>query len=356
MQGCIIYYHTLVFAQCVFSLRTLGLSQVDLIYHGILIMAFVYQVFLYMDCLRQRNLTHMYIYTGVLLVIWTGIQTIQHMMFEKVGCHNKLLHMSVIISNTSLIFQDTVDENVSNIKPFEYAILVLVPICFVVMAGCIVKLYSLFKWNHYKSHTLSPSAAGNSGDDDDTRLRTTLMAWSILTGLLKLDFFFLFAYAAQLVPSSMMEYTVPPYESVVVFCASVLAFLLATQGTRTENIKAMWLFSLVLLGSVGYLGYRLFTFGIPRDVTRDPYLLTRYNLLFTTLTLTLLVIMTLCTCLVCIKNVSFHKVHISDTYHCTCPTCFAVSSTLLLPQEEKQQREPSVYHSSNCSIASRSIK
>lgn len=55
MQGCIIYYHTLVFAQCVFSLRTLGLSQVDLIYHGILIMAFVYQVFLYMDCLRQRN-------------------------------------------------------------------------------------------------------------------------------------------------------------------------------------------------------------------------------------------------------------------------------------------------------------
>ncbi|OAD03667.1 hypothetical protein MUCCIDRAFT_81648 [Mucor lusitanicus CBS 277.49] len=212
MQGCIIYYHTLVFAQCVFSLRTLGLSQVDLIYHGILIMAFV------------------------------------------------------------LIFQDTVDENVSNIKPFEYAILVLVPICFVVMAGCIVKLYSLFKWNHYKSHTLSPSAAGNSGDDDDTRLRTTLMAWSILTGLLKLDFFFLFAYAAQLVPSSMMEYTVPPYESVVVFCASVLAFLLATQGTRTENIKAMWLFSLVLLGSVGYLGYRLFTFGIPRDVTRDPYL------------------------------------------------------------------------------------
>lgn len=55
MQGCIIYYHTLVFAQCDLSLRTLGLSQADLIYHGILIMAFVYQVFLYMDCLRQRN-------------------------------------------------------------------------------------------------------------------------------------------------------------------------------------------------------------------------------------------------------------------------------------------------------------
>ncbi|KAL9539921.1 hypothetical protein MBANPS3_009984 [Mucor bainieri] len=306
MQGCVIYYHTLVFAQCDFSLRTLGLSQVDLIYHGILIMAFVYQVFLYMDCLRQRNVFQLMILLlyGLLLVIYTGIQTIQHMAFEKVGCQfpplvdaaaaadgnatttlpnlsnetatptsNKLLHMSVIISNTSQIFQDSVDEYISNIKPFEYAILVLVPICFIIMAGCTVKLYSLFKWNHYKSHKLPAAAAAGIDDgDDDTRLRTTLMAWSILTGLLKLDFFFLFAYAAQLVPSHMMEYTVPSYESIVVFCASALAFLLAIQGTRAENSKAMWLFSLVLLGSIGYLGYRLFTFGIPRDVTKDPYM------------------------------------------------------------------------------------
>lgn len=331
------------------------------------------------------------VYIGILLVIFTGIQTIQHLMFEKVGCNfpplvdaagnttttlpnlsndttttptsNKLLHMSVVISNTTLVFQDTVDEYMSNIRPFEYAILVLVPICFIIMAGCVVKLYSLFKWNHYKSHTLS------AADDGDTRLRTTLMAWSILTGLLKLDFFFLFAYAAQLVPSQMMEYTVPSYESTVVFATSLLIFLLAIQGTRTENIKVMWLFSLVLLGSIGYFGYRLFTFGIPRDVTKDPYIvnvmhsildclltliqLTRYNLLFTTLTLTLLVIMTLCTCLVCIKNVSFHKVHINDTFHCTCPTCFAVSSTVPQQQQhQEKQREPSVYHSSNCSITS----
>ncbi|GAN08120.1 hypothetical protein MAM1_0190c07627 [Mucor ambiguus] len=290
MQGCIIYYHTLVFAQCNLSLRTLGLSQVDLIYHGILIMAFVYQVL-------ASLLT--FLYKGILLVVYTGIQTIQHMMFEKAGCQfpplvdatavadgntttlpnlsnetttpaiNKLLHMSVIISNTSSIFQDTVDEYISNIKPFEYAILVLVPLCFIIMAGCIVKLYSLFKWNQYKSHTVPVATAG---DGDGARLRMTLMAWSVLTGLLKLDFFFLFAYAVQLVPSHMMEYTVPSYESSVVFFASVLAFLLAIQGIRSENYKVMWLFSLVLLGSIGYLGYRLFTFGIPREVTRDPFM------------------------------------------------------------------------------------
>lgn len=250
----------------------------------------------------QKWLIYSHAYIGLLLVIYTGIQTIQHLMFEKAGCRfpplvdataggnatttmpnlsnettrpatsNKLLHMSVIISNTSLIFQNTVDEYVSNIRPFEYAILVLVPVCFIIIAGCIVKLYSLFKWNHYKSHTFSAAAAAASDGDDGTRLRTTLMAWSILTGLLKLDFFFLLAYAVQLVPSYMMEYTVSCYESIVVFGASVLAFLLAIQGTRTENIKMMWLFSLGLLGSIGYFGYRLFTFGIPRDVTSDPYI------------------------------------------------------------------------------------
>lgn len=55
MEGCIIYYHTLIFARCNLSLRTLGLSQVDLVYHGIFVMSFIYQVFLYMDSLRQRN-------------------------------------------------------------------------------------------------------------------------------------------------------------------------------------------------------------------------------------------------------------------------------------------------------------
>lgn len=229
-----------------------------------------------------------------MLVIFTGIQTIQHLIFEQAGCNfpplvnatadgnttttlpnlsngttttasNRLLHMSVVISNTTLSFQDNIDDYISNAKPFEYAILVFVPICFFIMMGCMIKLYSLFRWNQYKNHKLSSA-------DDNTRLRTTLLAWSILTGLLKLDFFFLFSYAVQLIPSQLMEYTIPSYESILVFCFSLLAFLLAMQGTRTENSRLMWLFSFVLLGSIGYFGYRLFTFGIPRDVTNDPYI------------------------------------------------------------------------------------
>lgn len=61
MEGCIIYYHTLIFAHCNLSLRTLGISQIDLVYHGIFIMSFIYQVFLYMDSLRQRNVLQLMI-------------------------------------------------------------------------------------------------------------------------------------------------------------------------------------------------------------------------------------------------------------------------------------------------------
>ncbi|KAI8646434.1 hypothetical protein BD408DRAFT_325590, partial [Parasitella parasitica] len=299
MEGYIVYYHTLIFAHCDLSLRTLGLSQADLVYHGIFIMSFVYQLFLYMDSIRQRNVFQliMLLLYGILLVIYTGVQTIQHQMFVKVGCDFPplLLHMSVVISNNTDRFQDSIDDYISNIKPFEYAILVFVPICFLIMVGCMIKLYSLFRWSRYKTHTLVL--------DNGTRLHTTLLAWAILTGLLKLDFFFVFSFAVQLVPSQLMEYTIPSYESPVVFCFGLAAFLLAIQSTRTENIRLMWLFSLAVLGSIGYFGYRLFTFGIPRLGTNDPYMLTRYSLLFTTLTLTLLMIMTLCTCLVCIKNV-----------------------------------------------------
>lgn len=55
MESFIIYYHTMIFSHCGFSLQTLGLGQVDLIYHGIFIITPVYQLFLYLDTLRQRN-------------------------------------------------------------------------------------------------------------------------------------------------------------------------------------------------------------------------------------------------------------------------------------------------------------
>ncbi|KAI9485824.1 MAG: hypothetical protein EXX96DRAFT_21304 [Benjaminiella poitrasii] len=372
MQSFIIYYHTTIFVQCDFTLQTLGLSQLDLIYHAIFIATPIYQIFLYLDALRQRNVFQLFTLAifgkkrrkryssklnlssllGFIMVVFTGIQTIQHITFEQVGCNfptmetpnvtnttaannstvdlSNTLQMSVIIYNRSdtSLFQDTLDETISNMKPLEYAILALVPLCFILMAGGLLKLYTFFRWTEYLNHTFK-----------ETRLRTTLIAWAVFSGLLKIDLFFLSIFAVQLVPAKMVGYTVPAFEGPLVFFFSLLAFLIAIHAARHEHVLTLWLFTLALVASVGYFGYRLFIFGIPRDTTHDPYMLTRYNLLFTTLTNTLLIIMTLCTCLVCIKNVSYHKVKITQDFHCICPTCYAHSS---LVNPHNDQSKPSI--------------
>lgn len=59
-ESFVIFYHSSAFAQCEFSLNTLGLAQVDLIYHGIYIITPIYQLFLYLEALRQRNIFQLF--------------------------------------------------------------------------------------------------------------------------------------------------------------------------------------------------------------------------------------------------------------------------------------------------------
>lgn len=69
-ESFVILYHSTVFSQCELSLETLGLAQADLIYHGIYIISPIYQLFLYLDALRQRNIFQLF--TVILFgnVIW----------------------------------------------------------------------------------------------------------------------------------------------------------------------------------------------------------------------------------------------------------------------------------------------
>lgn len=60
MESFVIYYHSMIFAQCQLNLVSLGLSQADLIYHGLFIVAPIYQLFLYMDTLKQRNIFQLF--------------------------------------------------------------------------------------------------------------------------------------------------------------------------------------------------------------------------------------------------------------------------------------------------------
>jgi hypothetical protein len=228
------------------------------------------------------------------MVISSGIQTIQHMIFEQAGCNlssssygnattfpnstlasnatstSKKLQMLMIINGTASNFQDNVDTSVSNIRPFEYSILAIIAVGFIVLLGCSVKLYHLFKWRNYFSHHFT-----------DNRLRNTLISWAILTGLLKIDFFYIFAYAVQLVPAVLIGYAnIPAFECLIVFAVGLIAFLLAIYSIRNENMITLMMFNTILLGSIGYFGYRLFTFGIPRDATSDPFLVSPFCSIF----------------------------------------------------------------------------
>lgn len=217
------------------------------------------------------------------MVIFSGIQTIQHMIFEKAGCNlsyqqnrntttfpnstittSDKIKMLAIISNTTQTpnFQDYVDASISNIRPFEYSSLAIVAISFIILLAGSIKLYRVFKWKNYAMHIFS-----------DTQLRNAIISWSIFSGLLKINFFYAFVYAMQLVPSVLIGYTkVPGFECIIVFAFSLVAFLLAVYSIQHEEYKTLIVFDLIILGSIGYFGYRLFTFGIPRNATEDPFL------------------------------------------------------------------------------------
>lgn len=184
------------------------------------------------------------------------------------------IKLFVVISNNSGFYQDEIDDLVSTIKPLDYTMLVVIAICFLILLGGAFKLYRSFKWNNHLFHTLDTAIV------DDTiqlkRLRKTLIAWAILTGFVKIDVFFLFIYAVQLTPLSLMGSSgvnrVPAFESIIVFGFCFVLFLLATFAIRNEDVKIMSVFGFVLLCLIGYLGFRLFTFGMSsRDVTNDPF-------------------------------------------------------------------------------------
>ncbi|KAI8975239.1 hypothetical protein BDF20DRAFT_810162, partial [Mycotypha africana] len=287
MESFIIFYHSAMFSQCQLTLVAIGLSQVDLIYHGLFAITPIYQILLYLDALHQRNTIH------ILILILFG-KSQYHFPLRQYS-----LKMLAIIRNetsSTIYFKDTFDELISNMKPFEYACLVFVPVCFLFMVAGIIFLYRSFKWN-----TLTYHLQRYPDGDSSSSYKNALIAWSTFTSLLKLDFFFLLAYSVQLIPSATVGYEVPAFEGVLIFCLSLIMLSIAMYSARTENMKSLSFFCLASIGFIGYFGYRLFTFGIHREgTTGDPYAFTRYNLVYATLTVILLMIMTLATSLICI--------------------------------------------------------
>lgn len=149
------------------------------------------------------------------------------------------------------------------------------------------------------------------------RVRNALITTSILLTLLKLDFFFIFSFAAQLIPSVLLGYSETMTETVLVFVLGALLLTLAIFAVYKECKYCMLLSILSGIGSVGYFIYRLYLIAIPHGDAYDPYVHTRQFLIFTTVIAMVLLIITIIVAICCLwnlhqginifKNVSFGK-------------------------------------------------
>ncbi|KAI8886256.1 hypothetical protein K501DRAFT_178150 [Backusella circina FSU 941] len=315
LECFITYYHSSLVSYCYFTASGLGLMQTDLIYHALFVMAIIYQLILFLDTLKQRNTIQLIIQIvfGILLVIFTVMKTVQHIMIEKEGCtlfySNSTLVSSNVVPTTN--YGDLAESYIYNMRTLDYSIIAIVPVSFIMLIVGLVKLRSTFHVNSYRHHLFT-----------GTTMNYTIISWSVLSGLLKLDFFFLYAYAVQLVPSALIGYThVPSFECILLFAINTIMLLLAIYCARSEHISSLIVLNITVCAYIGYFGYRTFTFGLPRAVSEDPYRFTRYCLLFTTVTGALLMISTLCALLVILRNMVVNKIRISDRLHCSCLTC-----------------------------------
>lgn len=285
------HYDMLRLSYCTLDLVVLGFAQTDFMYHGLFIVASVYQLFLYLDALRQRNICHLlalilfgkvlfFSYrprlipplsfsTGLFFVIMSIVHVLQHFLFEKAGCFesynrpdsnstsiaNHLQNRAIIQSSSPVKHSSAA--YIARMKPFQYAILALTPLVFCVMFVVTTQLYKRFHWKNYHGHHI-----------DSEQFQPLLIAWGLLCGLLKVDFFFLFAYAVQLVPSGMLGYdNIWKFECVALLFGSILVFLvLVFYGIRKENTHVIIAFLGLNVAVMGYFGYRTYVFAIPRSL------------------------------------------------------------------------------------------
>ncbi|KAI8391092.1 uncharacterized protein BYT42DRAFT_181445 [Radiomyces spectabilis] len=289
LEALIVQYHVSYISSCILSTIELGASEADLILHGLMMATQIYQVLICIDAVKHRITAQLYalILFGLLTVISVCLQTQQHINRED-GLQECPRGSSTTLPTESI------SDHVQKIRPFEYAVIGVTPLCFLVFVVCAIRLRKSFAWENY-NRTAS-----------DFRARHALLALSTCTSLLKLAFFYVFAYAIQLVPSGLLHYSITPLEIMLVLGLPALGFLFAWHAVGQERVFPFCLVAVFCFVCIGYYVFRLVTFAMPPQPTfstQDPYKFVRYYLVFTNLVIILLMSLILCVVLVCIRNI-----------------------------------------------------
>ncbi|KAK4511747.1 RRM domain-containing protein [Mucor velutinosus] len=298
LEGIVIMNHLGLVSNCSPDSAGIGVSESDLIYHSLFIIAQVFQVVLCADALYQRNTAQLCaLITFGLLVVgfsYAGIQLEQHVILEDAVCGNEDFWKPVNGRwQANLFGMDAAKDFYRSImRPIEYTIIGMIPFFFVVLAFFGWKLRKQFAWDNYRNFSA------------DMRIRNALIMTSLLLTLLKLDFFFVFSFAAQLIPSQKLGYDNTITETVLVFVLGGLGLSLALIAVYRENKYAMMTFIVGGLASIGYFIYRIVLIAQPRPADADPYAHTRQFLIFTTVVAAALILMTVVVACKCFINVN----------------------------------------------------
>lgn len=248
LESLTIRDHVALAGSCVMTRTSIAVSQTDLLYCGLVLGLPIYQLFVCIDTLKQRNTTSLYAFvllgnskrkrqtnerharlfihfhSGLLTVIFVAINVYQDMLLSA-----WMLELDCpIVSDLD--------------RRFKYATLGVTAVCFLVTAGCCTQIHRSLR-------------------------RST--ATETLAALIRLDMYFVFSLAMQMLPSELMRYDSTVLEAVLLAAVAAVFFVMLWYAARFPMLLSLLVACAAL--SVGYFAFRATTFALAHPIHQDPY-------------------------------------------------------------------------------------
>ncbi|RHZ44760.1 hypothetical protein Glove_709g99 [Diversispora epigaea] len=297
LESLVIYFHVEFVGNFILDEFGDGISQVDLIYHLIFIATFVFQVLMCIDALINKNPIQLIalVIFNLLTLLYAIIQLHQHEILEDEGTESAKFIPSNRFKNrekVKIYFE-------ARLRPLEYTILAFISTFSVFLAFMAYKLYSEMEWDNYKKYT------------GDIRIRKAFVTLSILQTLIKMDIFFIGAYAIQLIPSQKMGYSI--IETIIIFVLGVTLLLMSWVAVSREKKYVLLSNINSIVISIIYIIYKLFRVNL-HPSSSDCYRFTRIIITFFLVTTFVLISATLVYSIICFSNMT-KGIYVFEVYN-----------------------------------------